>query len=107
MRLGGHTVTVVRPVGFDRHGDPLPGDPTETVVTGCSVQPASTTEDLDGRDTVAELWDLYAPAGTDLRATDRVRFGGILLEVDGEPLSWDDHRGTAHHLEVRLKRVTG
>lgn len=107
MRLGGHTVTVVRPTGWDRHGDPLTGDPDETEVTGCSVQPASTTEDLDGRDTVAGLWDLFTPAGVDIRATDRIRWRGELYEVDGAPQQWDDERGSGHHLEVRLRRVTG
>lgn len=107
MPLGSHTVTIVRPVGQDRHGDPLPGDPSETQVSGCSVQPSSTTELTDGRDTVVSLWDLFLPAGTDIRATDRVRFNGELFDVDGDPAPWDDDLARAHHIEVRLRRVTG
>lgn len=106
-RLGGHTATIVRPVGYDQHGDPLPGDPTETTVTGSSMQPAGSAEDTDGRDTVNSRWTWFAPPGTDLRATDRVRWRGHMYEVDGDPQPWDDDRGRPHHLEVQLRRVTG
>lgn len=107
MRLGSHSVTIVRPIGQDAHGDPLPGDPTEDEVSGCSVQPSSSVELTDGRDTVVSLWDAFLPAGTDVRATDQVRWNGQLYEVDGDPAPWDDDLGRAHHIEVRLRHVTG
>jgi len=106
-RLGGHTVTVVRPVGKDRHGDSLPGDPSETTVSGASVQPASTQEELDSRDTVIAQWVCFMPPGTDITATDQVRFRGDLYDVDGDPQPWDDELGRPHHIEVQLRRVTG
>ncbi|KWT61831.1 hypothetical protein ADL21_11130 [Streptomyces albus subsp. albus] len=107
MRLGNHTATVVRSLGQDAFGDPLPGDPTETPVSGTSLQPSASTESTGGRDTVVTEWVWFAPTGTDVRATDQVRFRGLLCDVDGDPLPWDDERGRPHHIEVRLRRVAG
>lgn len=106
-RLGGHTVTVVRPLGEDAFGDPLPGDPAEFEVTGTSMQPASSIESIDGGDQIVSLWDWFVPPGTDVRATDQVRFRGELYDVDGDPQPLDDERGRPHHVEVRLRRVDG
>lgn len=106
-RLGGHTVEVIDPPQKDKHGDPLSGDPAEVTVSGCSMQPGASTEDLDGRDTVAAEWDLFIPPGVTITALHRVRFHGELYEVDGAPQSWDDERGRPHHIEARLKRVNG
>lgn len=106
-RLGGHTVEVIDPPARDGHGDPLPGDPAEAQVSGCSMQPGAGTEDLDGGDTVSTSWDLFLPPGVTITAQHQVRFRGQLYEVDGAPQPWDDDRGRPHHVEVRLRRVTG
>jgi hypothetical protein len=57
-------------------------------VVGCGIAPrdsggASGREILQGRDTVITDVTLYAPSGTDLRATDRVRINDVLYEVNG------------------------
>jgi hypothetical protein len=92
MILGPHTVVVVRAgtSAEDEYGNEIPGwnDPTETTVTGCSVQPVVGTENLSGRDTVVSRWQLFAPDGTDLLATDRVEWDGDTYEVDGEVQRW-------------------
>lgn len=106
-RLGNHTATILRPRGTDAHGDPLPGDPDEIVVKGTSMQPASSVETIDGGDQVVSLWDWFVPPGTDVQATDQVRFRGDVYDVDGDPQPLDDERGRPHHVEVRLRRVTG
>lgn len=106
-RLGGHTVTVIRPPGNDPFGDPLPGDPAETEVSGAFMQPGATTERTDDRDTVDSAWTCFLPPGTDIRATDRLRWRSAVYEVDGDPQPFDDLRGTTHHLEVRLRHITG
>lgn len=106
-RLGRHTAMILRGRGTDAHGDPLPGDPDEFEVTGTSMQPASSTEVIDAGDQVISLWDWFVPPNTDVRATDQVRFRGDLYDVDGDPQPLDDERGRPHHLEVRLRRVTG
>ncbi|MFE6282436.1 hypothetical protein [Streptomyces sp. NPDC057877] len=106
-RLGGHTVTVLRPLGQDGFGDPLPGDPAETEVTGAFMQPAGTTERTDDRDTVDSAWTCFLPPTADIRATDRIRWRSTVYEVDGDPQPFDDLRGATRHIEVRLRRVTG
>ena len=106
MRLGGHTVTIVRSAGKDPLGDPLPGD-TETTVSGCFVQPRSSGELTDMRDTVITGLVVFLPTGTVITATDRIRWDGVLYAVDGEPAAWDEISGKQHHLEVALRRVEG
>uniref|UniRef100_UPI0026F45B7A hypothetical protein n=1 Tax=Nocardiopsis sp. YSL2 TaxID=2939492 RepID=UPI0026F45B7A len=107
MKFGNETVTVLRPVGTDRHGDPLPGDPAETDSPGWDIQPASTSEDTEGGDTVEEEWTAIGPPGADVRATDRVRWRGLEYQVEGRPEPWPDERGQPHHIEMQLRRVRG
>lgn len=92
MRLGAHTVEVLRATtAEDEYGNEEPswGTATTTTVTGCSVQPVLGAEVTVGRETIVSRWQLYAPDGTDLLATDRVRFQGSTYEVDGEVQRWD------------------
>lgn len=50
---------------------------------------------------------LVRAPGTDVRATDQVRFRGETYDVDGNPQPLDDERGRPHHIEVRLRLVRG
>jgi hypothetical protein len=107
VRLGGHTISVVRPAGRDPFsGDWLSGA-TETTVRGCFVQPRSSDEQTDLRDQVVTGVIAFLPAGVDIAATDRVRYAGRTYQVDGDPARWDDAHGVEHHLEVVLREVTG
>jgi hypothetical protein len=105
--LGNHTVDLIAPRPKGLHGDPLPTDPDEVQVSGCYMQQASTVENTDGRNTVVSVWDLFLPPGVTVTALHRVRWRGDLYEVDGDPTPWDDGQSVAHHVEVRLRRVTG
>lgn len=105
--LGGHTITVVRPAERGPDGDPLPGTGSEVDVEGCSVQPRTSNEATDARDTVISGLIAYVPASADIRATDRIIWRGDTYAVDGDPGCWDDLTGTPDHLEVPLRRVTG
>lgn len=92
MTLGSHTITILRAtVTEDRFGNESRswGTAAQTSVRGCSVQPLDGPEQTVGRDTVVPRWKLFAPAGTDLLASDRVRFNGDDYEVDGAPQVWD------------------
>lgn len=80
---------------------------TETTVTGCSVQPVSTTEDVSNVDQVVSRWRMFAPAATAFTATDGVISDGVLYQVDGDPQIWSDLGGNPHHIECYLKRATG
>jgi hypothetical protein len=105
--LGAHTVTVIRPPAKDPYGDPLPGTGTETTVMGCYVQPRDSTEFTDARDTTVTDLLAFIPPGTDILATDQVRWNGALYQVNEDPARWDDIDGVPHHLEVTLRRVEG
>lgn len=107
VRLGAHTVTVIRPTGKDTFsGDWLTGA-TETTVKGCFVQPRSSNEQTDLRDQVVTGLIAFLPAGVDIVATDRLRYAGKTYQVDGDPARWDDDHGVPHHIEVGLREVTG
>lgn len=107
MSLGSQTVTVVRPPGRDRFGDVIPGSGGETAVAGCSVQPDASSELTDGRDAITTGLRAWLPAGTDVLATDRVRYDGELYAIDGRPSRWVDLDGVEDHVELRLTLVEG
>lgn len=67
----------------------------------------SSTELTGGRDTVITGLIAYIPAGADIHATDRIIWRDVTYAVDGDPAAWDDLDGTADHIEVQLRRVTG
>lgn len=102
------TVTVITRtrVGEDVLGNDVYED-TETVVTGCSVQPLGSEEQLGDRDTVMSRWQLWAPADIPLTATSRVRHDGHVFEIDGEPQTWPGVDGRPHHVTAILKTWTG
>lgn len=105
---GREVITIVRrtPGAPDRLGVRVPTE-TQQTVTGCSVQPLGTDEELSNVDRVITRWKLYAPAGTVLTVTDAVMSNGVRYEVEGDPQTWPDIRGVPHHVECFLRRATG
>lgn len=111
--LGADTIVIVRPAGLDWQGDPT-GDPAETTVTGCMIEPAGSAsqaasqENSAGGDTVITGAQAWLPAGTDIRATDRVRLAdGNVYAVDGRPSRWHDDTGTEDHVQAQLRLTEG
>jgi len=111
----GSDVTILRPgpPTEDGYGNDVPGAPTEIPVLGCAVAPrdgtgAGANEITDARDTVIVGLTLYAPYGTEIRATDRVRVDGELYEVDGQPGAFrSPFTGSTGPVVVALELVTG
>ncbi|MFD5221344.1 hypothetical protein ACFWMH_27265 [Streptomyces tendae] len=111
----GDTVVIVRPgpPSEDIYGNDVPGPPTEIPVAGCGIAPrdgsgSGSNEMTGARDTVITGLILYAPYGTDIRATDRVRIDGDLYEVDGQAGSYrSPFTGSAGPVVVALELVTG
>lgn len=111
----GDTVTIVRPgpPTQDAYGNDVPGTPTEIPVPGCGVAPRDSTgsaanEITDARDTVISGLMLYAPYGTDIRATDQVRVSGQLYQVEGRPGSFrSPFTASTGPVVVALELVTG
>lgn len=102
------TVTIIERVltGEDDRGHDIYDDvPRE--VPGCNMQPVSSTEVVDGRDQVITRWRLAGPPDMGLTAQSRVRFRGVLYEVDGEPGDHGSFAGLLDHTEAFLKVVSG
>ncbi|MFE0447340.1 hypothetical protein ACFW6C_07560 [Streptomyces fungicidicus] len=77
-------------------------------VSGVEVQPDGSSETTGDRELVLTGWKIYSPRGRDLDLlkSDRVEYDGMTLEVDGE-IGRHKLRGRVHHVEVRVRRVTG
>jgi hypothetical protein len=111
----GDTVTIVRPGAptRDGYGNYVPGPATEIAVPGCGVAPrdgtgAGNNELTDARDTVITGLTVYAPYGTDVRATDMMRVGGELYDVVGLPGSFrSPFTASTGPVVVALELVTG
>lgn len=111
----GDTVTIVRPgpPTQDVYGNDVPGAPAEIPVAGCGVAPRDSTgaaanEITDARDTIISGLMLYAPHGTDIRATDQVRVGSDLYQVQGRPGEFrSPFTASTGPVVVSLELVTG
>lgn len=111
---GAFTDSIVRlraPLIVDKYGNASVRDwanAVRTAVGNASVQPDNSIEETGDRSSVVTGWRLFTRTGTDLDllATDRVEFSGMTLETDGEVGRYR-FGGRVHHIEARLKRVTG
>lgn len=105
------TITRVRaPLIADKYGAPRRdwANAVRTVVDEVSVQPDTSAETTGDRSAVVTGWRVFTTRGADidLLSTDRVEIDGLTLEVDGEVARYRI-AGRVHHVEVRLRRVTG
>lgn len=114
MFAAGETVTRLRATAkLDRSSGEMTGadwiSPSTLVILGCAFDPGTSTEPLErGRDAVLTQPTVYAPAGSDVLAGDRLVVRGRTWEVDGDPgdfrspfTGW--HPGVA----IALKAVSG
>jgi hypothetical protein len=111
--LYGETVTLVRaPLKVDKYGNTTSErdwtNATGTTYPGLMVQPDSSSEAVGDRPAVITGWRLMTQKGRDFPAlpTDRVEWDGLTLAVDGE-VGRFKVAGRLHHVEARLKRVSG
>lgn len=108
----GETITISRPGGTDPFGDPLPG--ATHPVDGCVIWQNSSTETMQGRDTIVTSMTVLAPVGSDILATDKVYLPGddtaksARWQVNGDP--WriqSPFTGWQPGSQVELLRVQG
>lgn len=78
-----------------------------TDVSGCRVQPDRGTDNTLDREAITTRWRLFAPAGTDLLATDRVEHQGVVYVVEGSVEDWPSPTGRLAHIEALLRRTDG
>jgi len=70
--------------------------------------PGSSSEQVQGRDSVTTTATVYVPATTDVRAIDAVIVAGKRYEIDGDPTTWTSPlTGWTPGIEVRLRRNAG
>lgn len=106
------SITVLKaPLVTDEYGTPGTerdwAAATSTVVEGCSVQPVAGAEYDQGREAVTVRWRVYAPAGTDLRAGDRVVYRGDTYDVEGDGQAWPSATGGLDHVQALMERHAG
>lgn len=113
----GETVRILRTgtsPGRDPRGQPLPGPDESFDLPGCVVAPRAETPQVGGdeqqaRDTVIVGYTVYAPPGSSVHTTDRVRIRGETCEVTGFPGDWGQSpfTGTRGPVQFAADRVTG
>lgn len=85
------TITRVRPGTTTSRGSTIPDWTKATTkdISGCSVQPVSTSLSEDGRVLgISEQLIAYLPEGSDVQAGDRIIFNGDSYTITGEPKVW-------------------
>lgn len=105
-----HRLVVLTPVAtVDEYGNPVPrldyGPGASLRTVYAHVQPISSAEHAEpGRSPVLSRWRVFtrSPIG----AHERIEWRGLVLEVDGQPLSWAPRFGHTH-FEVVLRHVAG
>lgn len=104
------TVTRIRPGTIDRRGSIEPDweHATEAEITGCSVQPATTSLSQDGRVLgITEGLTCYCPPGADVLAGDKILFKEKDYQVIGEPREWRSPTDLVSSIQVQLERWSG
>ncbi|PKW15930.1 hypothetical protein [Saccharopolyspora spinosa] len=105
--LAGQVLTVSRPAGTNRYGDPLP--PTEHEIPGCVLAPGGSTEDTDSADQVTARMTVYTGPEADVLATDRIVLpDGTHWAVTGGPQRYlSPFVPGSGVCVINLERVTG
>jgi hypothetical protein len=101
-------LTVIRAATVVERGTPILdwGNATEHTLARCIVHPVVGEEVHDNRDAVVNRWKVFVDGG-DITALDRVRYQGIVCDVDGDIQSWPGPIPALTHLEFELERVQG
>lgn len=110
----GETITRLRGTAIT---DPYSGDatgvswttPASLTIDGCGFNPGQSAEPLQvGRNAVTTQPEVYAPAGSDILAGDRLVVRGKTYEVDGQPAAWKNpFTGWEPGMVVALKLTEG
>lgn len=104
------TVTRIRPGTIERRGSIEPDWKNSNAldISGCSIQPATTSLSQDGRVLgIADAYTCYFPPGSDVAAGDKIRYNGADYKVIGEPRVWKSPTGRTSNLQVQIERWSG
>lgn len=104
------SITRVRPGTTTSRGSTI-YDWTNTqtvVISGCSVQPASTGLSQDGRVLgISEGLTIYLPPGSDVQEGDRIIYEGKIYTITGMPKSWQSPTGLVSNMQINVERWKG
>ena len=104
------TITRIRPATKTERGSTVPDweHATTKDVSGCSVQPASTSLSEDGRVmALADGLTAYVPKDADITAGDRIEYNGKTYTINGDPRKWPSATGGLDHIQLNLMRWSG
>lgn len=104
------TITRVRPGTKTLRGSEMPdwSNTTSISISGCSVQPATTTLSQDGRVLgISDGWTAFLPFGADVKAGDKIVFNGNEYAINGEPREWISPTGNRSNVQLNLMRWSG
>lgn len=104
------TVVRLRPGETTSRGSVIPDweHVSELAISGCSMQPASTSLSQDGRVLgISDGFTCYMPADADVQAGDRIAFKGKIYAINGDPREWPSATGALDHIQLNLVRWTG
>lgn len=87
------SITRIRPGTKTLRGSEVPDWSESKVntltISGCSIQPATTSLSMDGRVlAINEQMTAFLPEGSDVLAGDRIVYNGETYEINGEPKRW-------------------
>lgn len=103
------TITRLRPTETTSRGSTIYdwSNPDELDIPNCSVQPSGTSLTQDGRvQGIQDGLTVYAPAGADVMAGDRIRYAGNVYTINGDPLIWPG-AVALDHIQLNLQRWRG
>ena len=104
------TVTRIRPGIKVLRGSKVPDWSVVTTeyISGCSMQPASTSLSENGRVLgISDTFTLFAPPDADIEAGDHIEFQNKVYEIDGDVRIQPSATGRLDHLNITLKRYQG
>jgi len=104
------SVVVIRPGTKTVRDQSVPDwdNSTRYTVKNCSMQPSSTTLSQDGRILgITDRYTCYMPAGTNIKAGDRIAFNNNIYTIDGDIREWPSASGRLDHIEVSLVSYRG
>lgn len=103
------TVVRIRPATKDSRGSTILDwdNATELNITGCSMQPATTSLSTDGRVLgIRDEYSLFAPADADIKKGDKIRFNGQEFIVQGD-VRVQPAAFRLDHKEITLRSYSG
>lgn len=103
------TITLLRRVlsGRDEFGNDTYTD-ARAQVSGCVVQPAGSSEQIDFTELVSSDITVFIPYGTDVSPLDALLINGVTYEVRGVPQQWrSPFSGNTSPIQVQASVVTG